>query len=283
MDLLKNLVIFETELGSIELDFIEKPDSFNNNILSRFITASKYDKERQLYIQHTAQFENNIPLFPFSLPPEADTYMKYLDRLSTNVYKDFLLMELKPQNGVLERLKAFQSLLHRGHDKISKHCLLNEKFYSLYFFNDVFTFFEKIDNGIDWKDYLIEKEIADIITQAIDDRMEVLSILINYLQQIISADKPKLQKEKNANKVKKPSTKFIHQGKLDKIYDLVEKKWRNEKKRTIIIFEKIYKKAKGEYAKINKIDRSQLNRELKNTDGLDYVKKKIESIYGKIV
>lgn len=86
--------------------------------------------------------------------------------------------------------------------------------------------------------------------------------------------------EKKANsKVVKPTTKEKHNLKLYAICDLVEKEWRNETVRTVEQLEKIYKKVKGKYAESKEIDRSQLNEELKNTDGFEYIKIKLMNLY----
>lgn len=204
MEIIKNLEIFEKELRSIELDTIDKPDPYNNNILSKYIYASKYDKEHNLYLQFAAQFENNTPLFPFSLPPEADTYRNDLVYLSLNVFNDFLLMNDELQKGVIKRLNILRGFLFEAKNKIFKYGhMKTTKFYSLHFFNDLFASFRKVDNGIEWRNYLIEKEIADIILNAIFDRIGVLDELINVIDNFINAD----QKKEISNNNKKKSRK----------------------------------------------------------------------------
>lgn len=68
-----------------------------------------------------------------------------------------------------------------------------------------------------------------------------------------------VEKKKVRSNVVKKTTKDKYELKLYAICDLVEKGWRKETDRTIEQLEKIYKKAKGEYAKSNQIDRSQLH------------------------
>lgn len=85
--------------------------------------------------------------------------------------------------------------------------------------------------------------------------------------------------KKENNKIVKPTTKEKYNIKLYAICDLVEKEWRKETDKTVEQLEKIYKKAKGEYAKSKDFDRSQLNTELKNTDGFEYIKKKLMNLY----
>lgn len=89
-----------------------------------------------------------------------------------------------------------------------------------------------------------------------------------------------ISKKEETNKVvKKRTTKDKYELKLYAICDLVEKGWRKETNKTVEQLEKIYKKAKGEYAKSNQIDRSQLNTELKNTDDFEYIKNKLMFLY----
>ncbi len=99
--------------------------------------------------------------------------------------------------------------------------------------------------------------------------------------QIIEPPKTGAGKEKKVsrNEVKK-ATKERYDLKLYEICDLVENKWRKEKNRTVEQLEKVFKKVKGEYAISKKIDRSQLNTELKNTDNFNYIKNKLLNLYG---
>lgn len=89
-----------------------------------------------------------------------------------------------------------------------------------------------------------------------------------------------ISKREETNKVvKKRTTKEKYDIKLYAICDLVENEWRKEIDKTIEQLEKIYKKVKGEYAISKEIDRSQLNTELKNTAGFEYIKIKLMNLY----
>ncbi|GAB3514964.1 hypothetical protein [Emticicia fontis] len=195
MEITKNLDSFEYELRSIELDSIEKFDP-SYNMISKFIYASKYDKEHNLYLEFIAKFENNIPLYPFKLDPDADTYKNDLVYLSLNVYNEFLLMNIELQKGVLRRLDALRGFLFKAKEKMFKYGYMSDsEFYSLDFFNDLYASFIRVKNGINWRDYLIEKEIADIILNAIFDRIGVLDELIDvtniyYSNEIDNLKKP---------------------------------------------------------------------------------------------
>jgi hypothetical protein len=94
-----------------------------------------------------------------------------------------------------------------------------------------------------------------------------------------SLDKRAVEEKKVIRKGIKSTTKDRYDNMLYRICDLVENKWMKESDRTVEKLEKIYKKAKGEYAKSNGTDPSYLNSMLKNTDGFEYIKIKLMKLY----
>jgi hypothetical protein len=110
-------------------------------------------------------------------------------------------------------------------------------------------------------------------------KLAILETYQKILKKEINIQPPPAEKKEGSNKVKKTTTKRVYEKKLTDICDLVEKSWRNESDRTREKLRKTYTKAKGQYAKNNNIDRSQLNSELKNTGDFEYIKTKIETLY----
>lgn len=210
MEITKNLDLFEYELRSIELDTIEKIDPCYN-MLSKFIYSSKYDKEHNLYLEFIAKFDNNRPPYPFIPEPDADTYKNDLVYLSLNVYNEFLLMPTDLQKGILRRLNSLKGFLFKAKEKMFRYGFMSDsEFYSLDFFNDLYSSFIKVKNGINWRDYLIEKDIADIVLKAIFDRIEVLDELITIIDNFINADQKKETSNNNYKKSqKKPNADIL--------------------------------------------------------------------------
>ena len=92
-------------------------------------------------------------------------------------------------------------------------------------------------------------------------------------------DNKAVEDKKVIRKGIKSTTKDRYDNMLYRICDLVENKWMKESDKTVEKLEKIYKKAKGEYAKSNGTDPSYLNTMLKNTDGFEYIKIKLMKLY----